>query len=185
MSRLLTRNIATSEFITQLGSGGNVCLGGFKLPNLKRAPFWQFIWQQHFINRQHGFNTHYSGMLVFLGFCWWTGMFDTAPLERRDKYYMQSAKYRMHCAYVNPGKRPAAKIAVEQAKVRYLFRGYDHPFTMNETKDFFFKLRENWVIQSGENIQYPYVFKQFTSAPGGTLDVHPYPRIPQAPHFNH
>ena len=118
----------------------------------------------------------------------------------------------MHCAYVNPGKRPAAKIAVEQAKVhskteintilwtnhlnfdhlfsdccskqvRYLFRGYDHPFTLNETKDFLFKLRENWVIQSGENIQYPYVFKQFTNAPSGVLNVHPYPRIPSPPHF--
>ena len=69
--RQFTRNVSTNEFITKLGPGGNVCLGGFSLPNLNRAPFWSFIWQQHFINRQHGFNTHYSGMLVFLGFCWW------------------------------------------------------------------------------------------------------------------
>ena len=33
-------------------------------------------------------------------------------------------------------------------QVRYFYRGNDHPFTLNELKDFYFKLRENWLIQS-------------------------------------
>merc|ERR1712226_1304124 len=87
-------------------------------------------------------------------------VFATAPIERREKYYMHSPKFRLQSAYANPGTRPAAKIAQEQAKVRYFHRGYDHPFTLNELKDFYFKLRENWLIQHYPGIQYPFVHRQ-------------------------
>lgn len=53
----------------------------------------------------------------------------------------------MQAAYANPGTRPAAKIAQEQAKLRYFYRGNDHPFSLNEQKDYYFKLRENLLIQ--------------------------------------
>merc|ERR1711924_483900 len=63
-------------------------------------------------------------------------------------------------AYANPGTRPAFKIAQEQPKLRYIYRGLDHPFTLNEFKDYLFKMRENYLIQKYPGVQYPYVFKQ-------------------------
>jgi hypothetical protein len=65
---------------------------------------------------------------------------------------------------VNPGSRPAAKIAQEQAKIRYYYKGFDHPYTLNELKDLFFKLRENVLVQTYPGIQYPYVYRNMTPA---------------------
>merc|ERR1719321_60514 len=92
------------------------------------------MWTQQFVTRQHIFNVHHTGYLVLVGFFFWTGAFATAPVERREKYYMHTPKFRLQSAYANPGTRPAAKIAQEQAKIRYFHRGYDHPFTVNEMK---------------------------------------------------
>ncbi len=91
--------------------------GIFEVPNFRRMPFWSYIWTQNFVNRQHLFNIHHSGYLAVCFFFWYCGALDTAPLERREKYYMNSAKFRMQTAYANPGTRPAARIAQEQAKV--------------------------------------------------------------------
>ena len=60
---------------------------------------------------------------------------------------MHSPKFRLQTAYVNPGTRPAAKIAQEQAKIRYFHRGYDHAFILIELKDFYCKFCENGLIQ--------------------------------------
>merc|ERR1711862_1045677 len=87
---------------------------------------------QQFVTRQHIFNVHHTGYLVLCGFFFWTGAFSTAPIERQEKYYMHTPKFRLRSAYANPGTRPAAKIAQEQAKIRYFHRGYDHPFTVDE-----------------------------------------------------
>ncbi|EER05528.1 conserved hypothetical protein [Perkinsus marinus ATCC 50983] len=157
--RVLARNIKPTEFIMKLGAGGAI-EGGFKIPNLRRAPFWKFIWTQQFVARQHFFSVHHAGLLFSMAFFWWTGWFDTAPVERRDKYYMNGAKFRLQSAYHNPGTRPAYKIAQEQAKIRYFYRGFDHPYTINEAKDQLWKLRENWIIQNYPGVQYPYVSKQ-------------------------
>ncbi|KAF4672678.1 hypothetical protein FOL47_000231 [Perkinsus chesapeaki] len=156
---VLARNIKPAEFIMKLGAGGAID-GGFKIPNLRRAPFWKFIWTQQFVAREHFFSVHHAGLLFSMAFFWWTGWFDTAPVERRDKYYMNGAKFRLQSAYHNPGSRPAYKIAQEQAKIRYFYRGFDHPYTINEAKDQLWKLRENWVIQNYPGVQYPYVSKQ-------------------------
>merc|ERR1719195_485018 len=153
----LARNIKPEEFISAQGGGLH---GAFEIPNYRRAPFWKYFWAQHFVTRQHVFNVHHTGYIVLAAFFWWTGAFATAPIERREKYYMHSPKFRLQTAYANPGTRPAANIAQEQAKVRYFFRGYDHPFTLNELKDLYFKLRENWLIQHYPGIQYPFVYRQ-------------------------
>eukprot|EP00811_Abedinium_folium_P009939 NODE_19192_length_855_cov_4.177198.p2 GENE.NODE_19192_length_855_cov_4.177198~~NODE_19192_length_855_cov_4.177198.p2 ORF type:complete len:209 (-),score=51.61 NODE_19192_length_855_cov_4.177198:155-781(-) len=153
----LKRNIRPEEFISSNWGGLH---GAFEIPNYRRAGFWKFFWVQHFVTRQHVFNVHHTGYIVLCAFFWWTGAFATAPIERREKHYMHSPKFRMQTAYANPGTRPAAKIAQEQAKVRYFHRGNDHPFTINEVKDFYFKLRENWLIQHYPGIQYPFVYRQ-------------------------
>ncbi|CAE8724140.1 unnamed protein product [Polarella glacialis] len=153
----LERNIKPDEFISFNGGGLH---GAFEIPNYRRAPFWKYFWVQHFVARQHVFNVHHTGYIVLCVFFWWTGAFSTAPIERREKYYMHSPKFRLQTAYANPGTRPAAKIAQEGAKVRYFYRGHDHPFTLNELKDYYFKLRENWLIQHYPGIQYPFVYRQ-------------------------
>jgi len=186
--RLATRrcfaNIRADEFVAKLGEGGAL-QGGFLIPNYTRAPFWRYFWAQNFVTRQHVWSLHHVGFIGIAGFCYWTGMFDTAPIQRRDKYYMNSAKFRIQSAYANPGTRPAFKIAQEQAKVRYMYRGNDHPFSMNEFKDYLFKMRENFLIRRYPNIQYPYVFKQMTPAElPGVLEVRPYPSIPTLPHHD-
>merc|ERR1719148_671267 len=108
----LARNIKPEEFISARGGGLH---GAFEIPNYRRAPFWKYFWAQHFVTRQHVFNVHHSGYIVLCIFFWWTGAFATAPMERREKYYMHSPKFRLQSAYANPGTRPAAKIAQEQA----------------------------------------------------------------------
>mmetsp|Transcript_37585 Transcript_37585/g.82216 ORF Transcript_37585/g.82216 Transcript_37585/m.82216 type:complete len:192 (+) Transcript_37585:49-624(+) len=183
-ARVLSRNIKPQEFISSLGAGGAIT-GGLSFPNLRRAPFWKFFWTQNFVARQHVFSLHHTGMITACVFFWWWGAFDTAPIERRDQYYMNGPRFRMHSAYANPGRRPAAKIALEQGKVRYLFRGNDHPFTVNEQKDFLYKLRENFLIQEYPGVQYPYVFKQeCPSELPSVLEVKPYAAIPEQPHHH-
>merc|ERR1711904_372621 len=108
------------EFVAKLGEGGAL-EGGFLVPNYTRAPFWKYFWVQNFVTRQHVFSLHHVGFIGIAGFCWWVGWFQTAPVQRRDKYYMNSAKFRIQSAYANPGTRPAFKIAQEQAKLRYMY----------------------------------------------------------------
>jgi len=157
----LTKNIVPEEFISKNWGGLH---GAFEIPNFRRASFWSYFWTQHFVTRQHVFNIHHSGYIVLCGFFWWCGAFDTAPIVRQEKFYMHSPKFRLQTMYVNPGTRPAAKIAQEQAKIRYYYKGFDHPYTMNELKDLFFKLRENVLVQTYPGIQYPYVYKNMTPA---------------------
>lgn len=130
------------------------------------------------------FSLH-PGYIVLCGFFYWSGALDTAPVERQEKYYMHSGKFRLQTAYANPGKRPAAKIAQEQAKIRYFYVGNDEAYTLNEMKDYFFKLRENYLIQAYPGVQYPFVYRQMM--PGSTddpLKVDLY-ALPQAqPHFH-
>ncbi len=38
-------------------------------------------------------------------------------------------------------------INISLLQLRYYYRGNDHPFTLNEIKDYYFKLRENYLIQ--------------------------------------
>merc|ERR1712232_656862 len=82
--------------------GGGGLAGAFEIPNYRRAPFWKFFWAQHFVTRQHIFNVHHTGYIVLCVFFWWTGAFATAPIERREKYYMHSPKFRLQTAYANP-----------------------------------------------------------------------------------
>lgn len=153
-------NIRPQDFVTQIGGHGGAIQGAFQIPNLRRQPFLKFFWQQQFVNRQHFLSMHHVGFIGLFAFVWWLGWFDTAPVERQDKYYMNGAKFRLQSAYFNPGRRPAFKIAQEQAKIRYYYRGFDHPFSLNETKDLLWKLRENWIIQTYPGIQYPNVARQ-------------------------
>jgi len=153
----LARNVVPEEFISKNWGGLH---GAFEIPNYRRTSFASYLWTQHFVNRQHVFNIHMSGYIVLCGFLYWTGVFDTAPLERRERYLMHGQKFRLLTAYSNPGTRPAAKIAQEQAKLRYFAKGVDHPYTMNELKDLFFKLKENVLVQTYPGIQYPYVYRQ-------------------------
>lgn len=178
----LTKNIQTSDI---LGANGGSLHGIFEVPNFRRAPFWSYIWTQNFVNRQFLFNIHHSGYIAVTLFFYWCGCLDTAPLERREKHYLHSAKFRMQTAYSNPGTRPAARIALEGGKLRYFYAGNDTPFTLNETKDLYFKLRENWLIQSYAGVQYPFVYRQMTPAETDSpLRVDCYP-LPQAqPHFH-
>ncbi len=153
-------NIKPQDFATRIGGPGGAIQGAFQIPNLRRTPFWRFFWNQQFVNRQHVFSMHHVGFIALLAFFWGTGWFQTAPVERQDRYYMNGAKYRLQSAYHNPGKRPAYKIAVEQGKIRYYYRGHDHAFSLNETKDVLWKLRENWLIQRYPGLQYPNVARQ-------------------------
>jgi hypothetical protein len=163
-------SIHPRSFLTRLhgpGVSGGSIIGGFQIPNLSRQPFYRHFWIQQFVNRQHGFSMHHVGLLTLVAFFGLYGMFESAPIERQDKYYMNGAKFRLQSAYSNPGKRPAFTIAREQAKIRYYYRGMDHPMTVNESKDLLWKLRENWIIQSHPAAQYPNVARQMkpTSLP--------------------
>lgn len=85
---------------------------------------------------------------------------------------MFSAKFRILSAFHNPGKRPGLKISLMTYEARYFYRGLDHPFSLNEIKDFLFKLRENYLINTYEGIQFPFVFRQFNRVQTpGTLEV--------------
>merc|ERR1711957_748272 len=112
-SRVLRTGIAPLEgnikadFISAKGGGLH---GAFEIPNYRRASFASYFWAQHFVTRQHVFNVHHTGYIVLCAFFWWTGAFSTAPIERREKYYVHSGKFRLQTAYANPGTRPAAKI---------------------------------------------------------------------------
>ena len=162
----MSSNIRPQEFATDVSKS---LQGAFKIPNLTRQPFWKFAWQQQFVNRQFGFSMHFVGLAGVVAFFWVTGMFAPAPVERRDRYLMNGARFRLQTAYNNPGKRPAFKIAQEQGKIRYYYRGLDHAFSLNEQKDLLWKLRENWIIQRYPGIQYPNVARQMS--PVGLPDV--------------
>ena len=42
---------------------------------------------------------HHTGYIVLCVFWYWCGALDTAPLERREKYYMHTGKFRLQTAY--------------------------------------------------------------------------------------
>lgn len=175
----LKKNVTTSEFM------GDGLHGAFQIPNFRRTSFLSYFWVQNFVNRQHVFNVHHTGYIMLVAFFYWSGMLDTAPLERREKHYMNGSKFRLQTAYANEGTRPAATIAREQAKLRYFYAGNDHPWTVNEKKDLYFKLRENHLIQEYPGIQYPYVYRNMTPATTDSpLKVDCYPEIQKAPHFH-
>jgi hypothetical protein len=48
---------------------------------------------------------------------------------------------------MNEGTRPAYKIAQEQGKIRYFYRGLDAPYSISESRDLLWKMRDNWLIQ--------------------------------------
>ena len=151
-SKILS-NIRPQDFVTRIGGQGGCLQGGFQIPNLRRASFGKFFWQQQFVNRQHVFSVHHVGFIAVCAFFWWTGWFDTAPIERRDKHYMNGDKFKLQCALMNEGTRPAYKIAQEQGKIRYFYRGLDAPYTISEARDLMWKMRDNWLIQ-----QYPSMY---------------------------
>lgn len=146
-------NVRPQEFVTKIGGEGGSLQGGFQIPNLRRASFGKFFWQQQFVNRQAVFSVHHVGFIGVCAFFWWTGWFDTAPIERRDKHYMNGDKFKLQCALMNEGTRPAYKIAQEQGKIRYFYRGLDAPYTISESRDLLWKMRDNWLIQ-----QYPSMY---------------------------
>ncbi|OEH80037.1 transmembrane protein [Cyclospora cayetanensis] len=153
-------------------------------PNYVRQPLWRQWWEAQFSNRSFFFfGNAWTSAAAFAAFLWWSRVFDPPPMERLDRYWLNSPKFRILSAFHNPGKRPALKISLMTYEARYFYRGLDHPFSLNEIKDFLFKLRENYLINTFQGIQFPFVFRQFNrvSTPG-TLAVHLSDPIPADHH---
>eukprot|EP00918_Siedleckia_nematoides_P106038 GHVU01231470.1.p1 GENE.GHVU01231470.1~~GHVU01231470.1.p1 ORF type:complete len:184 (+),score=10.21 GHVU01231470.1:78-629(+) len=146
-------------------------------PNMLRQPLWKTFWEAQFNSRTFLFFGKSWMTFASLGlFLWWTRLFDPAPMERLDRYWLNSPQFRILSAFHNQGKRPAFSISLLTHDIRYFFRGIDHPFGLNEYKDMLFKLRENYLIEKHPGIQYPYVFRQFRAVKTpDTLEVHTYP----------
>lgn len=143
-------------------------------PNYVRQPLWRQFWEAQFNNRSFFFfGNAWTSAAAFAAFLWWSRIFDPPPKERLDRYWLNSPKFRILSAFHNQGKRPALKISLMTYEARYFYRGLDHPFSLNEIKDFLFKLRENYLVNKYQGIQFPFVFRQFNrvSTPG-TLAVH-------------
>lgn len=95
---------------------------------------------------------------------------------------MNSERYRIINAFYNQGKRPALEMAKLAGWVRYTLRGMDHPFTLNERVDMWFKQREQYLIARNPGVQYPYVFRNYSKVNGpDVLKVHVYPAFGMAP----
>ncbi|PFH32065.1 hypothetical protein BESB_020060 [Besnoitia besnoiti] len=155
-------------------------------PNFLRRPVWRQFWEAQFANRSFFFfGNAWTSAAAFALFIWWSRVFDPPPKERLDRYWLNSPKFRILSAFHNPGKRPGLKISLMTYEARYCFRGLDHPFTLNEMKDFLYKLREQYLVHKYTGIQFPFVFRQYNrvSTPG-TLEVHTAPALQQAPHFH-
>jgi len=174
---LLQKNIRIDEFYRRSV--------GLVIPNYTRMPFFAHWWEVNFSTGNWLFGLNCFGTLAGALFIVWTGWLDKPPIDRIDRTTLNSAKYRILCAYYNEGKRPALKIAQFGAKVRYYYRGIDHPTTVNEEKDMLFKLRENYLIEKHPGIQYPYVHRQFNQVKTPSeLKVPLYPAIPEPYHFH-
>lgn len=149
-------------------------------PNYLRQPLWKQFWEAQFANRSFlFFGNAWTSAAAFAALLWWSRVFDPPPKERLDRYWLNSPKFRILSAFHNQGKRPALKISLMTYEARYFYRGLDHPFSLNEIKDFLFKLRENYLVNTYNGIQFPFVFRQFNrvSTPG-TLAVHVSDPIP-------
>lgn len=155
-------------------------------PNFLRQPLWKQFWEAQFANRSFWFfGNAWTSAAAFTAFLWWSRVFDPPPKERLDRYWLNSPKFRILSAFHNPGKRPGLKISLMTYEARYCYRGLDHPFTLNEMKDFLFKLREQFLVSKYEGIQFPFVFRQYNrvSTPG-VLAVHVSPELQKTPHFH-
>ncbi|BAM39975.1 conserved hypothetical protein [Theileria orientalis strain Shintoku] len=159
MSKLfepLKRNVAFSEIIKPRWV--------LEPPNYTRTPLWRQFLEVQFTSRNFFvFGSTWAALASFGFLLWYSRLLDPPPLERLDRYWLNSPKFRILSAYYNSGKRPAAKIALMTYEVRYFNRGLDHPFTMNEVKDFLFKMKENYLIENHPGVQYPNVFRQHSN----------------------
>ncbi|EPR59767.1 putative transmembrane protein [Toxoplasma gondii TgCatPRC2] len=177
-AKTLERNVPMKEILQPLWV--------VEPPNFLRQPVWKQFWEAQFANRSFFFfGNAWTSAAAFAFFIWWSRVFDPPPKERLDRYWLNSPKFRILSAFHNPGKRPGLKISLMTYEARYCYRGLDHPFTLNEMKDFLFKLREQYLVNKYEGIQFPFVFRQFNrvSTPG-TLEVHTSPALQQQPHFH-
>eukprot|EP00921_Rhytidocystis_pertsovi_P015407 GHVQ01024490.1.p1 GENE.GHVQ01024490.1~~GHVQ01024490.1.p1 ORF type:complete len:206 (-),score=19.01 GHVQ01024490.1:544-1161(-) len=145
--------------------------------NFLRQPLWKQWWEAQFNARTLWIlGCSWASLLTVTSFLWWSRVFDPPPPERYDRYWYNSAKFRIISARENPGKRPAHTISLLTYNTRYYHRGLDHPFGLNEMKDVLFKLRENFLIERYPGVQYPYVYRQFNRVTTpGTLKVPVYP----------
>ncbi|AFZ79128.1 hypothetical protein BEWA_019740 [Theileria equi strain WA] len=133
-------------------------------PNYTRTPLWRQFFETQFSSRNFFiFGSTWAAITSFGFLMWYSRVFDPPPLERLDKYWLNSPKFRILSAFYNQGKRPGAKISLMTYEVRYFDRGHDHPFTINEVKDFLFKVKENYLIENHPGVQYPHVFRQHSN----------------------
>lgn len=174
----LARNVKMSEILSPRWV--------LEPPNFLRRPLWRQWWEAQFANRSFFFfGNAWTSAAAFAAFLWWSRVFDPPPKERLDRYWLNSPKFRIISAFHNPGKRPALKISLMTYEVRYCYRGLDHPFTINEIKDFLFKLREQHLVNYFHGVQFPFVFRQFNRVKTpATLEVHTSPVPQQLPHFH-
>lgn len=143
-------------------------------PNYSRTPLWRQFFESQFASRNFFFcGSAWTAIASFAFFMWYSRIFDPPPNERLDRYWLNSPKFRILSAYYNPGKRPGAKISQMTYDSRYFHKGKDHPFAINEIKDYLFKLRENYLIESHPGVQYPNVFRQHRNVKTpATFQVH-------------
>lgn len=159
-------------------------------PNYLRIPLWKNYFESQFCNGNFFiFGGSWTTVVSITALLLWSRLLDPPPMERLDRYWINSPKFRILSAYHNPGKRPGLRISELTYSIRYYFKQNDHPFNLNEYKDIFFKLRENYFIALHKGIQYPYVFRQFNRVQTpAELKVHVYPAIQASPagqHENH
>ncbi|KAK2198008.1 hypothetical protein BdWA1_001013 [Babesia duncani] len=147
-----------------------------EVPNYTRRPLWRQFFEAQFSSRNFlCFGSTWTAIAAFGALVYYSRLFDTPPLERMDRYWFNSPKFRILSAYYNPCKRPGAKISLLTFEIRYFDRGLDHPFGINEVKDLVFKLKENYSIENHPGIQYPHVFRQHanvTTPPTLAVQLH-------------
>ncbi|PHJ22089.1 transmembrane protein [Cystoisospora suis] len=188
--KLLERNVHMKEILTPRWV--------LEPPNFVRRPVWRQWWEAQFGNKTFFFfGNAWTSAAAFALFIWWSRVFDPPPKERLDRYWLNSqspasipcavvlpAKFRILSAFHNPGKRPGLKISLMTYEARYCYRGLDHPFTLNEIKDFLYKLREQYLVNKYEGIQFPFVFRQYNRVQTpGTLEVRTAPALQSHPFF--
>lgn len=133
-------------------------------PNYTRTPLWKQFFEGQFASRNFlFFGGTWTAIASFGCLMWYSRLFDTPPQERLDRYWLNSPKFRILSAVYNPGKRPGAAISLMTYEVRYFDRGHDHPFAVNEVKDYLFKLKENYLVENHPGVQYPHVFRQHSN----------------------
>ncbi|CEM25916.1 unnamed protein product [Vitrella brassicaformis CCMP3155] len=157
-----------------------------QIHNPTRMPFWSRVWEQQFENRQL-LGLGWTGPFLTMALVALTGMYGPAPMDRADLSWMNSLRFRMRTAYINEGRRPAYEIEKVRGDIRYMYRGIDHNYTLNEKYDLLFKLRENYLIERHPGIQYPFVYRQFNklSEQPDTFFARTYPTPQASPHFEH